>query len=232
MRRSIYRSSGKIFLKKFEICRICDVCKEPFRARHKDAKICSLKCHRKSPKIAEKRLKYERSTEVKERVHKTQQLRYWFSSEGRASYRRGGNRIQLRLALRQMGANPLVTDEVKDLYKSLTKLVEADKEKAKSVLKGGKPDAQLSFTEFKFGIDCLRASQLILDILQGKQGKVRWLLNWDSLETALQGGENKSVLFKSYLDYMLGCEEAKTLEFKDFGIAESSILNAPRRRIV
>lgn len=142
-------------------------------------------------------------------------MEYWRSPAGRASYRRNGNKIELRKALRGLGGIKIrLKADTTSLYKELVVAVNKNKEKAKKLLYGGSPDAIGTRTEFKFGLDYLRDAQIILDILNGRKSKLRWVPSYDSLEMTLRGNKNESILFDSYLSFLQACEKAKTLDFK------------------
>ena len=76
-----------------------------------------------------------------------------------------------------MGVTPQSNDP-RTLYRELEEAVDKNEVKARKVLRGGKPDAREGYVEFKFGIDVLRADQLILNFLDGQRSKVRWLPSW------------------------------------------------------
>jgi hypothetical protein len=123
--------------------------------------------------------------------------------------------MELRKALRRLvGAQIRLKTDVASLYQELVEAVNDNKTKAKRVFKGGIPDAAELNTEFKFGLDGLRAGQIVLDILGNCHGKIRWIPSYGSLEKTLRGGENESFSFKSYLSYLKACDRAKTLDFK------------------
>ena len=204
-RRSISLSLAKIRLNRLEICKICLKCGEEFLAKNGPARFCSRLCYRR----------YLRKNPTPLKKEKGRKLQYWGTSAGRASYRRNAHRIEIRKALMRL-AGPMILFriDVSFLYKKLVEAVNRDKKKAVRVLEGGTPDAVDTYTEYKFGIDGLRASQMILDILGGHKGKVRWIPNYDSLEITLRGGKNESILFESYLSYLQACEKTRTLNFK------------------
>lgn len=199
-------------MKKWEICNVCEICGNWFVCKHRDVKHCSLRCWRKSlsPEERKRRNKYKSSPEAKAR-----KLIYWKSSAGRAGFRKVANRIELRKALKYFGETFNINEtDLKTSYLKLVASVNKNRKLAKDVIKGGAPDARNSFVEFKFGIDSLRADQLILDILIGRKGKVRWIPSYDDLEKTLRGRKNRSVLFDSYLTYLTSCEKSKNFDLK------------------
>jgi hypothetical protein len=135
---------------------------------------------------------------------------YRKSPTGLASWKKSAHRRELGKAISMLGEK-LVRDTTKNIYLRLATIINKDKEKARKVLIGGTPDAQETRVEFKFGVDLLRAHQIIFDILKKRTGKVRWLPSYDSLERTLQGNKNRSILFSSYLSYIMACDKAKNL---------------------
>jgi hypothetical protein len=184
----------------------CQTCSGLFKFCRSNARYCSVRCYRKSPTSVAWHKRYDDSLTKK---------KYWNSSAGRASFRRVGNKHELVVALQRMGAKRInKTTSVSCLYDALVTRVQLNKQRAKKLLKGGKPDAFVRRVEFKFGIDFLRADQLIFDILSSRAGKVRWFLSYDALEDALNGLNSGCILFSSYLRYLEDCEKATTLDFK------------------
>lgn len=141
-------------------------------------------------------------------------LKYWKSSRGRAVWRRVGNRIELRKAIKILGYVPPVTKSSLDLYMYLKKLVLKNIKRSRKVLKGGLPDSVGTSVEFKIGIDYIRANQLILNILEKERFKIRWAKTWEDIENVLKGFKNTTILFKSYLDYILVCESSEDLNLR------------------
>jgi len=181
----------------------CDLCKKGFNATRNSAKYCSKRCYRRSPEAKEWQKTYDASPA---------KLKYWYSSAGRASYRRGMTRHELRVAIKLMGGEQ--KKSITDSYYHLVELVKNNEKKAKKILKGGAPDAIEGLVEFKFGIDSLRSHQLLSDILMKRKGRVRWIPSWDSLEKTLAGERNESILFDSYLSYLQWCDKTKTFDFQ------------------
>jgi len=206
-RRVVFPLLKEIRLKKWEICNVCEICKNWFVCRHRDTRWCSQACYRKTEqyiKSERNRPKYM-SPETRKR-----RKEYWQSPAGRASFRRVGTRMELRRSLEKLGLVDSIqpNQSFKSLYKTLIEMVYKDKPKAKELLKGGKPDCHKTLVEFKVGIDFLRGNQLVFDILNGRKGKVRWLPSWDSLELTLEKKKkDKSILFSSYLSYLKWCEK-------------------------
>jgi hypothetical protein len=179
----------------------CVTCKKKFDAARKNARFCSVRCYRKSPAAKEWQKEYDASPA---------KLKYWYSEIGRASYRRNSSKKQILIALERLGVVPQSKDP-RILYRELKMAVHADKDKSRKILRGGIPDARYGRVEFKFGIDVLRADQLILNFLDGDCSKVRWLASYDSLEKILAGGTNDSLLFDSYYEFVVWCQDARKL---------------------
>ncbi len=177
----------------------CRICKRPFKASRKNARFCSVRCYRKSPAAKAWQKVYDASPA---------KLKYWYSEAGRLAWRRNASKKQILVALERLGVPPQTT-EVRSLYHELREAVSSNELRAKKVLRGGNPDAREGYVEFKFGIDILRADQLISNILNGDLSKVRWLPSWDALEKILDGGLNDSSLFDSYYDFITWCQDAK-----------------------
>lgn len=177
----------------------CQICKKEFFASRKNARFCSVHCYRKSPAAKAWQKQYDSSPA---------KLKYWYSEAGRLSYRRNASKHQILLALERMDVVPQSSD-VRELYHELREAITKNEKKARKTLRGGKPDAREGYVEFKFGMDVLRANQLILDILDGEFSKIRWIASWDSLEKILAGGSNDSSLFGSYYEFIIWCQEAR-----------------------
>lgn len=112
------------------------------------------------------------------------------------------------------GSHIFEKDDVESIY---LRLINNIKKKDLEALKTTKgiPDASNLSVEFKFYIDWLRADQIILDILGGRKSKVRWVSSYDELEKILRGEKNTSILFDSYLHFMIMCEKTKQVNFSD-----------------
>lgn len=192
-------------LKKLTYRKICRGCETVFLAKAARARFCSKNCYRR----------YWRHNPRWVKEEKVRKMNYWRGSSGRASFRRCGNKMELRKALTKMvGIKVRSKVDIPTLYKELVSAVRNNKKKAKKMLHGGFPDAVKLRVEFKIGIDYLRSDQLILDILHGCKGKVRWARSYDSIESVLRGRINKTILFSSYLKYLLSCERTKSIDFK------------------
>jgi hypothetical protein len=89
------------------------------------------------------------------------------------------------------------------LYDSMMSLINEDREKAKKEFLHGIPDASVIKTEFKIGFDRLHREQLVWNVLNGHNCKVRWAKSYDDIERALRGEVNTSLLFDSYRDFIL-----------------------------
>jgi hypothetical protein len=178
----------------------CQTCKKKFDAERKSARFCSKRCYRRSPEAKAYQKNYDATSPAK--------LKYWYSEPGRLAYRRNASKKQIIVALERLGVVP-ESREAGKLYYQLVDAVMNRDEKAREILRGGIPDAKDGWVEFKFGIDFLRADQLIADILEGRRSKVRWLPSWDALEKILEGGVNDSSLFDSYQNFISYCENAK-----------------------
>src|SRR6267154_183812 len=131
----------------------CKTCKGEFEASRKTARFCSVRCYRRSPEAKKWQKEYDSSPS---------KLRYWYSEAGRLAWRRNASKKQILVALEKLDAVPQAT-KVVDLYRELQEAVGSNERKARRVLRGGHPDAREGYIEFKFGVDVLRADQLILD---------------------------------------------------------------------
>ena len=193
----------------------CLCCKIEFRPK-RNGRYCSKKCFMKSPERKAWERKHNRSigriNEWRRRNdsfdYKEQQRLWRKSQRGQIVLRRSESIRNLNRAIKTLTP----TDEYKkvsiaDLYRALIYRISKNPRGAKKLIKGGIPDAAGASVEFKAGFDVLRPSQLIYDILKGRKGKVRWLPSWDSLELTLEKKrKDESILFDSYLSYLLWCE--------------------------
>lgn len=203
-RRVVFPEKEIINLGKFEICNICEICNSWFVCFHRDVKWCSLRCYRRTEKqIVAARRKNKMTTPNT----KLSRARYRLSAEGRKAWHRGMSKFNLQSAIEKLqGSRFKNYQSIQDLYNRLVDIVSKNKKEAEKMIKGGTPDAEQSFVEFKFGRDTLRPNQIILDILKGRNGKVRWLPSWDSLELTLEKKKrDESILFDSYLSYLKWC---------------------------
>ena len=182
--------------------KVCKTCKKTFGASRRTAEYCSQRCYKRNPEYKKWDAIYSKTESVK----KTRR-RYWNGPAGRKSWMLTMNRFQIKAAIISLtGKIPPEKLSISSLYMRLREAVDNNKEKARKSFRAGKPDCPNARIEYKIGIDFLRANQLVADILDGMVNKIRWFPSHDSIELMFQNKTDRSILFESYHNYLVACE--------------------------
>jgi hypothetical protein len=113
-------------------------------------------------------------------------------------------RTEIRTVLRYFVAEDIIQRlSLEDSYDMMVSVVQENREVAATKCAGGLPDAKNLKVEYKIGLDRIRANQLIWNVLNGHDCKIRWVLSYDDIERTLCGGVDNSVLFDSYRDFIM-----------------------------